>query len=57
MSSKTDLRRHLTDLRHVPPEEVIIFLQDTLDVLFEILMNVAKDTEGNNLVFEALVSH
>ncbi|KAB7505734.1 Dedicator of cytokinesis protein 1 [Armadillidium nasatum] len=31
-SNKTDLRRHLSELRNVSSEELIIFLQDTLDV-------------------------
>lgn len=34
----------------------MVFLQDTLDVLLEILMNNSTDDDSDNKVFEALVS-
>lgn len=34
----------------------MVFLQDTLDVLLEILMNSSTDDDSDNKVFEALAS-
>ena len=44
----------LTNLSHISGEEVVKFLQDTLDCLFEILNN-NSDTYGDK-VFDVLVS-
>lgn len=53
-SSDEELKDCLTALMKVDGEEIVKFLQDTLDSLFHILM--IKDTdEFNYLVFEALV--
>ncbi|XP_063609034.1 dedicator of cytokinesis protein 1-like isoform X2 [Penaeus indicus] len=51
----TTLRHCLEGLRRVPSEELMVFLQDTLDVLLEILMNSSTDDDSDNKVFEALV--
>jgi dedicator of cytokinesis protein 1 len=53
-SSDEDLKNCLSALMKVDGEEIVKFLQDTLDSLFNILME--KDSkEFNFLVFEALV--
>ncbi|XP_042238025.1 dedicator of cytokinesis protein 1-like isoform X2 [Homarus americanus] len=52
---KQTLLSCLQGLRRVPPEELMVFLQDTLDVLLEILMNNTTDDESDNYVFEALI--
>lgn len=53
-SSDDDLKNCLSALMKVDGEEIVKFLQDTLDSLFNILME--KDSkEFNFLVFEALV--
>ena len=44
----------LTNLSHISGEEVVKFLQDTLDCLFEIL-NTSSDMYGDK-VFDVLVS-
>jgi hypothetical protein len=44
----------LTNLSHISGEEVVKFLQDTLDCLFEIL-NTNSDVYGEK-VFDVLVS-
>ncbi|XP_076042771.1 dedicator of cytokinesis protein 1-like isoform X4 [Oratosquilla oratoria] len=57
-SGSTDteaLHIKLEGLRGVSSKELVIFLQDTLDVLLEILMNNSTDDESDNKVFEALV--
>lgn len=56
-STDTETLRHcLEGLRRVPSEELMVFLQDTLDVLLEILMNSSTDDDSDNKVFEALAS-
>ncbi|KAK7079345.1 Dedicator of cytokinesis protein 2 [Halocaridina rubra] len=42
------LRTHLDRLRNVNSDELMVFLQDTLDVLFEILMNNSTDEDSDN---------
>ncbi|XP_066966939.1 dedicator of cytokinesis protein 1 isoform X9 [Macrobrachium rosenbergii] len=57
-SGSTDtriLQQRLEGLRRVPSEELMVFLQDTLDVLLEILMNNSTSDDSDNRVFEALV--
>ncbi|XP_068248219.1 dedicator of cytokinesis protein 2 isoform X7 [Palaemon carinicauda] len=49
------LQQRLEGLRHVPSEELMVFLQDTLDVLLEILMINSTSDDSDNRVFEALV--
>ncbi|XP_045614067.1 dedicator of cytokinesis protein 1 isoform X2 [Procambarus clarkii] len=53
--NRDTLESCLQGLRHVPPEELMVFLQDTLDVLLEILMNNSTDDDSDNKVFEALI--
>ena len=55
-ADKNSLKENLDGLKNVPNEEKIIFLQDTLDVLFEILMKDSQDNESDSLVFDSLVS-
>ncbi|XP_071513992.1 dedicator of cytokinesis protein 2 isoform X2 [Panulirus ornatus] len=52
---RTTLESCLQGLRRVPSEELMVFLQDTLDVLLEILMNNSTDDDSDNKVFEALI--
>ena len=45
----------LRQLRHVPREELVTFLQDTLDVLLMLLVKAPQKDQLDNHVFEALV--
>ncbi|XP_021375284.1 dedicator of cytokinesis protein 1-like isoform X4 [Mizuhopecten yessoensis] len=49
------LRTHLDKLMHVDGEEIVKFLQDLLDSLFNILIETNISEMYDNLVFEALV--
>ncbi|XP_063852697.1 dedicator of cytokinesis protein 1-like isoform X3 [Scylla paramamosain] len=53
--SSGDLESCLQGLVRVPADELMVFLQDTLDVLLEILMNNSTGDYSDNKVFEALV--
>lgn len=53
-TSDQELKACLTALMKVDGEEIVKFLQDTLDSLFNILME-KNSTEFNYLVFEALI--
>ncbi|XP_069941837.1 dedicator of cytokinesis protein 1 isoform X2 [Cherax quadricarinatus] len=53
--NRETLESCLQGLRRVPSEELMVFLQDTLDVLLEILMNNSTDDDSDNKVFEALI--
>ncbi|XP_045138104.1 dedicator of cytokinesis protein 1-like [Portunus trituberculatus] len=50
-----ELEACLQGLVRVPADELMVFLQDTLDVLLEILMNNSTGDYSDNKVFEALV--
>ncbi|XP_076317091.1 dedicator of cytokinesis protein myoblast city isoform X3 [Tachypleus tridentatus] len=50
-----DLEKNLKALMQVDGEEVVKFLQDTLDALFNILMQNSDSDLFDNLVFETLV--
>lgn len=50
------LEECLQGLRRVPADELMVFLQDTLDVLLEIMMNNSENEDSDNKTFEALVS-
>lgn len=47
---------HLKNLTKVDGEEIVKFLQDTLDALFSILMQNSDSDIYDNSVFDALVS-
>jgi dedicator of cytokinesis protein 1 len=49
------LEKHLRSFMHVDGEEIVKFLQDTLDALFNILMENSDSDLYDNLVFDALV--
>ncbi len=50
------LKDHLLAFIQVDGEEVVKFLQDVLDALFNILMQNSDSDLYDNLVFDALVS-
>lgn len=50
-----NLKAHLHALMKVDGEEIVKFLQDTLDALFEILMQNTDSDLYDKLVFEALI--
>ena len=54
-SNPENLRSNLLALMKVDGEEVVKFLQDTLDALFDILMQNTDSDVYDNLVFEALI--
>ncbi|XP_054707947.1 dedicator of cytokinesis protein 1-like [Uloborus diversus] len=54
-SNPENLKSNLISLMKVDGEEVVKFLQDTLDALFNILMQNSDSELYDNLVFEALV--
>ena len=49
------LQENLEKLKIVDGEEVVKFLQDTLDALFNIMMEHSQSNEYDILVFDALV--
>lgn len=49
------LKWHLEELMHVDGEEIVKFLQDLLDSLFNILMQNINSDNHENLVFTALI--
>ncbi|XP_071039760.1 dedicator of cytokinesis protein 1 isoform X2 [Parasteatoda tepidariorum] len=54
-SNPENLESNLVSLMKVDGEEVVKFLQDTLDALFNILMQNSDSELYDNLVFEALI--
>ena len=46
----------LRNMMKVDGEEIVKFLQDTLDALFSILMQNSESGQYDNMVFDALVS-
>lgn len=52
-----ELKLCLSQLRVVPREELVIFLQDTLDVLLHLLIKAPDKNRLDEAVFEALVSY
>ena len=54
-SNKENLKSNLLALMKVDGEEIVKFLQDTLDALFDILMQNTDSDIYDNLVFEALI--
>ncbi|XP_014661425.1 PREDICTED: dedicator of cytokinesis protein 1-like [Priapulus caudatus] len=50
-----NLKNNLQSLTNVDGEEIVKFLQDTLDALFNILMHNSDSDIYDNLVFDALV--
>ncbi|XP_067134875.1 dedicator of cytokinesis protein 1-like [Centruroides vittatus] len=54
-SNPDNLKSNLNALMKVDGEEVVKFLQDTLDALFSILMQNSDSDLYDNLVFEALI--
>uniref|UniRef100_A0A8C4X026 Dedicator of cytokinesis 1 n=1 Tax=Eptatretus burgeri TaxID=7764 RepID=A0A8C4X026_EPTBU len=54
-SNPSMLRENLKQLMKVNGEEVVKFLQDTLDALFNIMMENSESELYDNLVFDALV--
>lgn len=55
-SQKDNLSESLAALMKVDGEEVVKFLQDVLDALFNILMQNSDSDLYDNMVFECLVS-
>lgn len=51
MASEGALRAALSRLAGAPSEELVKFLQDILDALFNILTQVCKDQQNNVLIF------
>uniref|UniRef100_A0A672I6K3 Dedicator of cytokinesis 2 n=1 Tax=Salarias fasciatus TaxID=181472 RepID=A0A672I6K3_SALFA len=49
------LRENLEKLRNIDGEEVVKFLQDTLDALFNIMMEHSQSDDYDILVFDALI--
>ncbi|NWZ39660.1 DOCK2 protein, partial [Brachypodius atriceps] len=49
------LQKNLENLKSVDGEEVVKFLQDTLDALFNIMMEHSHSNEYDILVFDALI--
>ena len=56
-SAGAELKKCLSNLRHVDRDELITFLQDTLDVLLLLLIKAPDKNNLDNAVFEAFVSH
>ncbi|KAF8795296.1 Dedicator of cytokinesis protein 1 like protein [Argiope bruennichi] len=54
-SNPENLKNNLLSLMKVDGEEIVKFLQDTLDALFNILMQNSDSELYDNLVFEALI--
>ncbi|XP_024936302.1 dedicator of cytokinesis protein 1 isoform X7 [Cephus cinctus] len=54
-SRRTDLKESLTALMKVDGEEVVKFLQDVLDALFNILMSNSDSDAYDDMVFECLL--
>jgi dedicator of cytokinesis protein 1 len=50
-----EMEKSLDSLMTVKPEEVVKFLQDILDVLFDILVNNPNPERFDNLVFKCLL--
>ena len=55
-SNRDGLKDSLAALMKVDGEEVVKFLQDVLDALFNILMENSDSDLYDNMVFECLVS-
>ena len=53
--NSTQLKKHLLAFMNVDGEEVVKFLHDTLDALFNILIQNSESDVYDNLVFDALV--
>jgi dedicator of cytokinesis protein 1 len=51
----SEMENSLRSLMDVKPEEVVKFLQDILDVLFDILVNNPNPERFDNLVFKCLL--
>uniref|UniRef100_A0A672NBM2 Dedicator of cytokinesis 2 n=1 Tax=Sinocyclocheilus grahami TaxID=75366 RepID=A0A672NBM2_SINGR len=51
------LKQNLQELKLIDGEEVVKFLQDTLDALFNIMMEHSQTDDYDILVFDALVSN
>lgn len=54
-SNPEDLEKSLNDMMNVKPEEVVKFLQDILDALFNILVLNTDPDKFDLLVFKCLV--
>lgn len=54
-SKPTDLRESLAALMKVDGEEVVKFLQDVLDALFNILMSKSDSDDYDDMVFECIL--
>ncbi|KAJ8670596.1 hypothetical protein QAD02_001855 [Eretmocerus hayati] len=54
-SSQTDLKESLSALMKVDGEEVVKFLQDVLDALFDILMSNEDNDDYDDIVFSCLL--